>query len=89
VVEALADLAEHVLGRHPDLLEGELRGVGGVHAHLLQLPRDLEPGYEVSVLVAQVHQEQGDALVARIGVCLRHQEDEVGPHPVGDEGLGA
>jgi hypothetical protein len=44
VVEALADLAEDVLRRHPDVLERELAGVRGVHAHLLELARDEKPG---------------------------------------------
>ena len=36
VVEALALLAEHRRGGHAHVLEGEQRGVGGVHAELLR-----------------------------------------------------
>ena len=65
VVEALADLAEHGVGRDADVFEGELAGVGGVHAHLLQLGGDGEAGDVLAVLVAQVDDEEGDAVVAR------------------------
>ena len=64
VVEALALLAEDGVGRDADVLEGELAGVGGVHAHLLELARDGEPGDLVALVVAQVDQEQGDPVVA-------------------------
>ena len=65
MVEALALLAEQVLGRDADVLEGELAGVGGVHPHLLQLARDREAGDRVA-LVAEVDDEQGDPVVARV-----------------------
>src|SRR3954453_2236697 len=37
VVEALAELAEHGGVRHPDVVEGQQRGVAGVHAEFLEL----------------------------------------------------
>ena len=89
VVEALALLAEQALGRDADVLEGELAGVGGVHPHLLQLGRDAEAGHLLAVLVAQVDDEQGDAVVALLRVGLGDEDDEVGARAVGDEGLGA
>ena len=58
VVEALALLAEQVLRRHADVLEDELAGVGGVHAHLLELARDAEAGDVVALVVAQVDDEE-------------------------------
>ena len=38
-LEAAVLLAQQVLDRHLDVGEGRLAGVGGVPAHLLQLPR--------------------------------------------------
>ena len=40
-------------------------------------------------VVAQVDEEQRDPVVARVGIGLRDQEDEVRPGAVGDEGLRA
>ena len=88
VVEALADLAENRIGRNPEVLEGELAGIRGVHAHLLEVLSDRETGQVVAFLVADVDQHQGDAVVSGVGVGLGDQNHEVGPGRVGDEGLG-
>ena len=56
VVEALALLAEDRVDRHPDVVEGELARVRGVHAHLLELGRDREAGDVVALVVLQVDQ---------------------------------
>jgi hypothetical protein len=83
VVEALADLAEHRRVRHADVLEGEQRGVGGVHPQLLQLALANHAG--------GVHgdDEEREAVVAGVGVRLRHQHDAVRTVAVRDERLGA
>jgi hypothetical protein len=89
VVEALPLLPEEVLRGHVDVLEGELARVRGVHPHLLELPRDAEPLDLVALGVADVDDEEADPVVAGVRVGLRHQDDVVGPQPVGDERLGA
>ena len=89
VVEALADLAEHAIGRDADVFEGQFAGIRGVHPHLLQLRRDGEAGDLLTALVAEVHDEQRDPLVAGLRVRLCDEDDEVGARAIGDEGLGA
>ena len=81
VVEALADLAEHGVRRHAHVLEGQQRGVGRVHAELLQAL--------LADHARQVHvdQEEREAVVARVGVGLGHEHDVVGAVAVGDVGL--
>ena len=59
-VDALADLAQHVLGRHLAVLEHQLARVGAAHAQLVELLRGGE------ALEALLDQERGDA--ARAGV---------------------
>ncbi len=81
VVEALADLAEHGVRRHAHVLEREQRGVRGVHAELL------EPLLPDHALAVHVHEEEREAVVARIRVGLRHEHDVVGAVAVRDEGL--
>ncbi len=83
VVEALAHLAQHRIRRHAHVLERQQRGVRGVHAELL------EPLLADHALAVHVHQEQREAVVARVRVGLRHEHDEVRAMAVGDEGLGA
>ena len=82
-LEALVLLAEQVLLRHLDVGEGQLAGVGGVPAHLLQLLRHLVAGH-----LALEH-EEGDAVVAALLGRLAGADEEVGADAVGDEGLGA
>ena len=43
VGEALALLADAVALRHAHIVEEDLRGVGGAHAELVELARDLTP----------------------------------------------
>src|SRR3954451_3967137 len=83
VVEALALLAEHRRGRHAHVLEGEQRGVAGVHAELLELL--------LADDARQVHghEEQRDAAVAGLRVGLGDEDDHVGAVAVGDVGLRA
>ena len=81
--EAAVLLAEQVLRRHLDVGEGQLAGVGGVPAHLLQLRRHLVAGH-----LALEH-EEGDAAVAALLGRLAGADEEVGADAVGDEGLGA
>ena len=57
LVEADALAAQQVLGRHAHVLEGELGGVRGAHAHLVQRPADGEPGR------LALDEEHRDALV--------------------------
>ncbi len=83
VVEALALLAQQRVGGHAHVLEGEQRGVRRVHAELLELLLADHPGR------VHVDQEQREAVVARVGVGLGHEHDEVGAVPVGDVGLRA
>src|SRR6185503_4725549 len=86
LVEAPALLAQEVLSRHAHGLEGQLGGVGGAHAHLVELAAHRESGR------GALHQEHGDALVALLllpGIETRSDEVEVGHGAVGDEHLGA
>ena len=83
VVEALADLAEHRGVGHAHVLEGQQRGVGGVHAELLEL---LLADHARGV---HRHEEEREAVVAGVGVGLRHEHDDVGAVAVGDVGLRA
>ena len=83
VVEALADLAEHRRLRHAHVLEGEQRGVGGVHAELLELLLADHAGR------VHRHEEQREAVVAGVRVGLRDEHDHVGAVAVRDVGLRA
>jgi len=71
VVEALALLAEDCGLGNAHVLEGQQRGVGGVHAELLQA---LLADHALGV---HVHQEQREAVVAGVGVGLGDEHDEV------------
>ena len=63
VVEALADLAEDRVRGDAEVLEGELAGVGGVHAHLLEVG--------CGVVVVEQYVDQVLA-VADFGIVLGH-----------------
>ncbi len=80
--EALALLAEQVLGRHPHVLEGQLGRVLGVLAELVQFAAPLE------ALHPALGHQQADAAVALAGVGLGGHDHEVGVDAVRDEGLG-
>ena len=82
-LEALVFLAEQVLGRDLDFVEGDGRGVGGPLAHLVLLLVDGDPG-EVGV-----DDEGADPAVAGLGVGLGVDREVVGVGAVGDEALGA
>ena len=60
MVEALALLAEQRVRGHADVLEGEQRGVGGVHAELL------EPLLADHARQVHVDEEEADAVVAGV-----------------------
>ncbi len=83
MVEALAHLAEHGGGGHAHVLEGEQRGVGGVHAELLEL---LLADHSRGV---HRHEEQGEPVVAGLRVGLGDEHDHIGAVAVRDVGLGA
>ncbi len=83
VAEAVADTAEHGAGRHPHIVEEQLRSVGAVLADFFQVAAAFEAGQ------GGVHQEQGGALGAGLGVGLGGEHHDVGVLAVGDEGLGA
>ena len=81
--EALVFLAEQVLGRDLDFVEGDGRGVGRPLAHLVLLLVDADPG-EVGV-----DDEGADPAVTGLGVGLGVDREVVGVGAVGDEALGA
>ena len=83
MVEALALLAQQVRAGHPDVLEVQLGGVGGVQAHLVELAAAGE------ALHAALDDQQREALVAGIGIGAGHDDDQVGVDARGDERLGA
>ena len=80
--ETLVAFAEEVAGRDTDTVQGQLGGVGGEPAHLVELARGREAGG------IGVDHEQGDALVAGIGGA-GGDGDEVGAVAGGDEHLGS
>ena len=77
-VDAVADDAEHVVGRHLAILEHELAGVGAAHAELVEFL----PGRKS--LEAFLDDEGGDAARARGRVGLGIDHHGVGERPVGD-----
>ena len=83
VVEALALLAEQRLLGHAHVLEREQRGVGRVHAELLELLLADHAGR------VHVDEEQREAVVAGVRVGLRDEHDEVGAVAVRDVRLRA
>src|SRR4029453_13046476 len=82
-LEALALLADEVLGRDLDVLEEELTGRAGPHAELVLGVRGREPGHSL------LEEEGGDALVLRGRVRLREHERMVGDRRVRDPVLRA
>jgi hypothetical protein len=72
---AAVDRAQHVVGRHLDVLEHQLAGVAAAHAQLVELLRDAE------ALHALLDQEGGDAARAQLGLGLGvdHQVSASGP----------
>src|SRR5215467_3870752 len=86
LLEAVALDAEEILRGHWAVLEGQLRGVGGAHAHLVELAAHREAGE------APLHEEHGDAVVTAVGrarVRARGHEVQITVHTVGDEDLAA
>ena len=84
VVETLADLTEDRVVANLDVVERELGGVARVHAELLELARDREPG---KVLVDEEERDAMGSVLLRAGA--RDQQDEVAAHAVGDVELAA
>ena len=76
-------VAQHVLGRHLDVLEHQLAGVAAAHAELVELLRDRE------ALHALLDQEGRDAARAELGLGLGIDHQRVGVRPVGDPHLAA
>ena len=81
VGEAAPFPAEDLVGADFDVLEEQLGGVGGVVAHLFQVPAAGEAGQ------AGVDGEQGHALGAGVGVGFGGEHDDVAVLAVGDEGF--
>eukprot|EP00331_Platyophrya_macrostoma_P006894 CAMPEP_0176433120 /NCGR_PEP_ID=MMETSP0127-20121128/15816_1 /TAXON_ID=938130 /ORGANISM="Platyophrya macrostoma, Strain WH" /LENGTH=447 /DNA_ID=CAMNT_0017815453 /DNA_START=418 /DNA_END=1758 /DNA_ORIENTATION=+ len=78
----LAHLADHVLCRHHDVVEVQLRRRARADAQLvLQAPN------AHALLLAAVHDEARDPLVALAGVHRRHHEEDVRLPAVRDEDL--
>jgi hypothetical protein len=71
VVEALARLAEQVVAWHPDVLEVQFGGVGGVQAHLVELA----PPFEA--LHAALNDQQRESLVPGVGICSGDDDHQV------------
>ena len=82
-LEAVAGLAEEAVAGDADAIEEEGGGVGGVEAELLLDDLAFEAGG------VAVDDERGHALVARAGVGLGEDDDEVGDGAVRDPELGA
>src|SRR5262252_7932791 len=86
LLEAATFHAEQVLGRDRAVLEGQLGGIGGAHAHLVELAahhESREPALD---------EEHGDAVVAAIGrarVRAGGHEVQIAVHAVRDEDLAA
>ena len=83
VDEAHALLAEQVLGGHLHVGEGQLGGVLGLQADLVEVAAALE------ALHAALDDQQREALRALVGVGARDDDHQVGVDAVGDEGLRA
>src|SRR5215467_8035534 len=86
LLEAAALHPEEILGGDGAVLEGQLRGVGGAHAHLVELAAHREAGEPA------LDEEHGDAVVTTVGrarVRARGHEVEIAVHAVGDEDLAA
>ena len=82
-VEAAVLLSEQVVGRDEDLVEGQLGGVGGVPAELLELAGHREP------LGAALDEENEEALVAALVRGLHGGHHEVRARSVRNERLRA
>ena len=72
-----ADLAEHVLRRHPDVLEDHGGGGRAVQAHLVLLVADADPR------VAPFDQKPGELLAVHLG----EDDKQIGESPVSDPHL--
>ncbi|MGY4454234.1 hypothetical protein ACVWZR_008894 [Bradyrhizobium sp. i1.3.1] len=82
-LDALADLAEHVLLRHLALVEEQRIGVGAAHAELVEMLAVGEP------LEALFDQEGGHAARARLRIGLGIDDQHVGVAAIGDPHLRA
>ena len=82
VAEALALLAEQVLGRHARVRERQLGCVLRVLADLLELARTRK------ALRSALDDDQADAAVALGRIGLGGDDHQIGVDPVGDERLG-
>jgi hypothetical protein len=82
LVEAAVLLPDEILGGHAHAVVSELGGVGGVPAHRLDLPLDLE------ALAVGLDDDRGDPAVA-LAAGPTHRQHVVGDRAVGDEGLHA
>ena len=82
-VDAVADDAEHVLGRHLAILKHDFAGVGAAHAELVELLAGRETRKRL------LDDEGGDAAGAGGAVGLGIDHERVGDRPVGDPHLRA
>ena len=85
LVEALAFApAQQRVLRHGHVVEEKLRGVLGLHAHLVE-----HAAHAKARAVPGLHDEDGGAARALGRVGLADHEDQAGQQAVGDEGLAA
>ena len=77
--EALVQAAEQVLFGDEHILEADRGRVGGVPAELVEL--------RGADALAAVDDQEGDAVVAALGVGLHGRDDEMGAQAIGDVGL--
>src|SRR2546430_11177393 len=75
-----------MVGRDSQVLKGELGGVGGTHAHLVERPAHRESR---RVALDQEHRDAAVALVGAARLDARGDEEDVGGGTVGDEHPGA
>src|SRR5205814_6397892 len=81
VLETFALVADQVRDRDVAIFEQELSGVGGMHAELLQRPRDLEAGG------ALLDQKQVEAGVPPLSLALGDDQRPVAAGAVRDDDL--
>src|SRR5207249_8817511 len=79
--EALALFPDQVRGGNVAVLEHKLGGVRGMHAELLERPRDLESGRSF------FDHEQVVARVPSLALALGDDQGPAATRAVGDEGL--
>ena len=83
--EALTFLvAEQVGGRHADIIKEAFRRVVRLQPDLVEVAATLE-----AIDLVGLNDNQRGALGPLVGICLGHDDDEIGKLAIGDEGLRA